>query len=133
MLLVNHNESKIRERDALVKQRMRTNDCIRIFITGNQWEKTFLLTRRSAQRHAHAERLEPAPQDCIMLVSQNLRWRHKRGLIPRFDRKQHRRDGDDRFARAHVPLEQTVHRMTRRKIASDFRDYFRLRASQLEW
>ena len=67
-----------------------------------------------------------------MLFSQNLRRRHKGGLIARFDRKKHRRNRDDRFTGSHIALEQTVHTMTRCEIASDFCNYFRLRAGQLK-
>ena len=40
-----------------------------------------LLSRGGPDRQAHAERLEPAPQNGIMLLRQNLRRRHERSLI----------------------------------------------------
>ena len=73
------------------------------------------------------ERLEPAPQDIIMLLGQNLCGCHERGLISRFNRKKHRCYGDDCFSGADIALQQTVHWVTRRKVPTNFRDYFHLR------
>ena len=39
-----------------------------------------------------------------MLLGQNLRRRHERGLISRFNRKKHRRNRDDGFSRADIAL-----------------------------
>ncbi len=46
------------------------------------------------------ERLQPAAQDRVMLLRQDLRRRHERGLKSGLDRQQHRADRDHRFARS---------------------------------
>src|SRR5205814_4169228 len=61
---------------------MRADDYIRILVASNQREKSFLLSRRGSERNANPKRIEPAPQHGIMLLSQNLCRRHKRGWKP---------------------------------------------------
>ena len=68
-----------------------------------------------------------------MLLGQNLRRRHERGLIASLHGEQHRRNGDHGFSRTHVALQQTIHRVICREIAPDFRDDFLLRPSEFEW
>ena len=96
-----------------------------------QWP-TLLLPRSSSDRKSHAERFEPAPQHVVMLLGQNLGWRHESGLKTGLHREQNCRDGDDRFPGADVTLQQTIHRVGRGEIAPNLRDDFRLRSSQLE-
>ena len=93
----------------------------------------FFLSRGRAQRNAPAQRLQPAAQHIVMLLGQNLRGRHERGLIASLYGQQHRRDGDHGFSRTDVALQQTIHRMICREIALDFRDDFLLRPSEFEW
>src|SRR5438067_9387009 len=91
MLLIDHNEPEVRKRDFVVQQRMCPHDDLgflarRIDCTLEQRQRSaFFLPGGGSQRHAYAERLEPAPQDIIMLLRQNLRRGHERGLIAALD------------------------------------------------
>ena len=67
-----------------------------------------------------------------MLLGQNLRRRHERRLIARFDREQNGGDGDDGFPGANITLQQPVHWMLRCQVLPDFLDHFFLRSGQFE-
>ena len=89
---------------------------------------------RSAVRSANldAQRFEPAAENGVMLLGQDLRRRHERSLEAGFHREQHRRDRDDGFAGANIALEQAVHRALRREIAAQLVDHAHLRIRQIE-
>ena len=80
-----------------------------------------------AQGNGYAQRLQPAAQDDVVLLSENLRRRHQRRLEARFNRQQHRGHGHDRFARANIALQQSIHRPGRPEISAQFLDHSRLR------
>ena len=111
MLLVNHYEPEVCECDFVVKQRVSSNDDLWFFAgrqgflthKKRQWS-AFLLTSGGSQRQAHAQRLEPAPQDIIMLLRQDLCRRHERSLIAALDGEQHCSDSDNGLSRAYVAL-----------------------------
>src|SRR5262249_2561909 len=70
-----------------------------------QWQWTaWFLARGCSQSDVDAQRLEPTAQQVVMLLGQDLCRRHECGLISSFNRKQHRRDGNDGFSRANVSL-----------------------------
>src|SRR6266487_5826740 len=64
--------------DRLAACAPRTSFARRFLHALKQWQwPAFLLPRGSSQRYAYAQRLEPPPQDIIMLLCQNLRRRHE--------------------------------------------------------
>ena len=67
-----------------------------------------------------------------MLLSQDLRWRHQRGLRPAFDRQQHRCNCDYSFTGANVALQQSIHWPLACQVASQFGNDAPLRLSESE-
>ena len=67
-----------------------------------------------------------------MLLGEDLRRGHERGLVTGFDGQEHGAEGDQRFTRADVAVEQAVHGARRREVGADFRDRALLRAGQWE-
>ena len=133
VLLIDDGEAEILERNTLVKQRMRPDDDIRASSSPEtERKKAFFLSRRPSGAKLDSERLEPAAEDGVMLLGQDLGGRHERGLEAGFHREQHRRDRDDGLAGTDIALQQAVHRLRRRKIAPQFVDHARLRIRQIE-
>ena len=135
VLLINHRQPEPGRGRFVVKQRVRADINLRRRPAKNLRQITadhFLFPRAGAQRQPHAERLQPTAKHQEMLLGQDLRRRHERGLIPGLHAEQHRRDGDERFARADVALEQSVHRPRRLEIGADFGDGAALRAGRRE-
>ena len=56
----------------------------------------------------------------VVLLGQNFRWRHERGLIAGPDGRQHRQHGDHRLSRSHISLDQSVHGMGTCQVLPDF-------------
>src|SRR6202030_1696863 len=86
VLLVDHRQSEVLERNPFIKQRMRPHDNVRFFfrliyspIKQRQWT-ALLLPRTGPQGDSHAERLEPATENGVMLFGENLRRCHEGGL-----------------------------------------------------
>ena len=69
---------------------------------------------------------------CKMLLRQNFCRRHQNSLPSGLNRVQHRHQGDDRLAAAHIPLQQTQHAVLSTHIAGDIRDRGFLAAGQRE-
>ena len=69
------------------------------------------------KRDADPERIEPIAQNRVMLLRQNLRRRHQRGLRPGLDGEQHRRDGHHRFPGTDIALQEAIHRRSQLQIA----------------
>jgi hypothetical protein len=88
--------------------------------------------RAGAQGDIEAERGEPAFAIEVMLLGENLRRRHERGLRARFDAEEHRGKGDECLARADVAVQQAIHRTRGGEIGADFRDGALLRAGERE-
>ena len=77
------------------------------------------LERRRQERDLDAQRFEQASEGAEVLLGQDLRRRHHRGLVARLDRGEHGERGHDRLAGTDVTLEQPVHRKGRGHILSD--------------
>src|SRR5437870_151864 len=104
MLLVDDGEAKIIERNALVEQRVRSDDNIGSFIARNEWEKIFFLTAGGPKRNLDSERIKPAAQHGVMLLGQDLSWRHEGGLEAGFHCEQHRCDCHNSLAGTDIAL-----------------------------
>ena len=112
VLLVDHSQRQVAERDALLDQGMRSHDDVRLPVP-DPFPNRFALLRRQRggkERDPDRQSRRPFQEPPVMLLRQDLRGRHHRGLhaVPPGD---HRGDpGDDRLAAAHVPLQEPVHR-----------------------
>src|SRR5438067_4615583 len=66
MLLIDHNEPKVRKRNFVVQQGMRPHNDLRFLPLGiacmlkQRQRSAFFLSGGGSQRHAYAERIEPA-------------------------------------------------------------------------
>lgn len=67
-----------------------------------------------------------------MLLGQNLRRIHQRDGPSAFDGHQRGAGGNDGFARAHIALQQSAHRMPRTEVRADFSEHFGLRVGEFE-
>ena len=62
-------------------------------------------------RHFQIQRAEPSSELAVMLLDQDLGWRHHRHLTVALHGLQGRQGGDDRFAAAHIALQQALQQM----------------------
>jgi hypothetical protein len=129
VLLVDDDESEVGEGDLVVEQRVGADEHLRFAI---ERQVGALLLRRGAQEHPYAERFEPALEGEVMLLGEDLGWRHQRGLRAGVDGQQHRRHRDEGLAAADVALQQPVHRPRRAEVGDDLLDRSLLRAGQVE-
>ena len=83
-------------------------------------------------RGAVCERLEQLLHGRVVLLGENFRRCHERGLRSRCVGDQCGRDRHDRLAAADLPLQQPVHRPAARHVRRDLLDDAALRARRLE-
>ena len=67
--------------------------------------------------HLHVHTLQKTLDGVIMLLGQNLRGSHDASLKSVVKRYEHRHEGHQRLARAHIALQQTVHLPARAHVA----------------
>ena len=132
MLLVDHREPEIGERDALLDQRM-----------GADGDVDFALRQfgeRGAARRSpvpagdepdpQADRFSERRQPVIVLAGEDFGRRHHRRLASRFDHVRHRHQRDDGLARSDVALEEPQHPLLGPEIGADVVDRLPLRFCQ---
>ena len=138
VLLINHRQPQPRNPRALIKQRMSADENVRLRIRtlGLRREQRHLarvlLSRAGAQRDADAERLQQAAEIQEVLLSENLRRRHERGLEARLHAQQHRAHRHERLAGADIAVQQAIHRTRAGEIVADLRDGPLLRTRERE-
>ena len=88
--------------------------------------------RSGQQLHPHAESVEHPQQRGMMLRREDLGRRHQAGLKTVVACQKHTHQRDERFAAAHVALQQPVHLVAGDGILPDFADYPLLRSGQRE-
>ncbi len=67
-----------------------------------------------------------------VLFGEDFRWRHERHLLTVLHREHGGEDGNDRFARAHVALQQAIHRMRPLHVVADVLERLPLSAREVE-
>ena len=111
MLLVDHHEPEAPEGDALLHQRVGAHHQARL--PRRQPGPHGRLLRGGLapeqQLGAEADRLQQALESRRMLLGEELRGCHQGGLKVVLHRQQHREQGDDGLAGAHVAHQQAVH------------------------
>ena len=75
---------------------------------------------------------EQALEGEVVLLGQDLRGGHERGLVAVLERDDHREQRDHRLAGAHVALDQPVHGMRRLHVVRDLAQHALLGAGQVE-
>ena len=134
VLLVDDAQRQVAERDALLDQGMRPHDDVRLPVPDPFSNRFALLRRQRGGEEGDTDRQSRRPfqEPPVMLLRQDLRGRHHRGLhaVPPGD---HRGDPrDDRFPAAHVALQEPVHRMRLPEVLQDLVDHPPLGAGQVE-
>ena len=113
MLLVDDREREPMELDALLEERVRADGDLRI-ARGQRLRERVAGTARvpaGEQRDADTERLEPCREVARVLLGEELRRRHHRGLAAVFGSAHGRQRSDHGLAGAHVALHQPHHRV----------------------
>ena len=121
VLLVDHHQAELPERDRLLQQRMRAeNDACR---TGRDAlaRRCLLCGAHPAEQHLRhdAEGCEQARQRGRVLFREQLGRGHERRLMSVLERHQHREQRHDRLARADITHEQPVHPLRERHVGVD--------------
>ncbi len=125
VLLVDDRDGEVAELEALLDQRVRADDDVRL-------PAHLRLDRAGDERAADAElHADPLDREEVLL-GERLGRRHQRALAARLDRAQERVERDDRLARADVALEQALHRRRAREVGVDLCDRLLLVLGQLE-
>ncbi len=102
---------------------------------GELGERLAARARRHApgeQQGLEPERGEPAHEILRVLLGEEFRRRHQRGLEAGLDRVRGRERGDDRLAGADVALHQPHHGVRHREVRAHFAEDALLRAGQRE-
>ena len=122
MLFVDHGQSQFRERDALLKQRVRTDRELRGSTRDRLYRGAFFFCFEAAREpgNVHTQRQQQRGQFSIVLLRQNFGRRHDRRLKSVVDRLCGGKCGNNRFAATNVALQQSLHRMRRGEIGGDF-------------
>ena len=102
-------------------QRVRAHHDLRRAVCETRLDLTLLRRRHrpSQQRKRHAQRREQRRECFIVLLGENFRWRHERGLHAAARREKCRSRRDGGLAAAHVALHQPVHRRAGGEVVRD--------------
>ena len=120
VLLVDDGERQIGEPDVGAQQRVRAHGHGHPAL-GQGGEQLGSRPRIATDDEAdlEAQRRCPGAQRLMVLARQELGRRHQHGLAPCLHRGQHRHEGDQRLARAHVALQEADTRARIREIGLD--------------
>ena len=133
MLLVDHGEAELRELRVALHERVRADDeqrLARLHARG----RGATLRRRCAtgdEQHGHAERRKQALEGARVLLGEQLRGRHERGLVAVLHREQHREERDDGLAAPDVALQQPVHAAIAHHVLHDLARHVHLGVREL--
>ena len=134
VLLVDHDQAEIAERDCVLEQRMRADQNVELPRFERSQDRLALLAalaageQRDAQIGCRAERADGLQ----MLAGEQLGRRHQRSLRPGLDRGGEREQRDDRLATADIALQQPEHAMRAGEVGVDLGERADLCARELE-
>ena len=124
VLLVDHRDGEVAQLDALLDQRMRPDDDAGV--------RDLALGRPREQRHGNAELGAERLDREEVLLGERLRRRHERAPEARLHGTKERVQRDHGLPRAHVSLEEPLHRRRARQIGVDLPDGLDLVRRELE-
>ena len=145
VLLVDDHEGEVAELDDVLEQGVRADDDAGL--TGDDRQHGLLAGgpahAAGEQRHLgshlataqHAglgERPEHRRDGAVVLLGQHLGRREQRRLAPGVDDGEHRPERDDRLARAHLALQQPVHRDVAGQVGRDLHAHRDLAVGEVE-
>ena len=122
MLLIDDRQPQLGETYSLLKQRMGADGQLRT-AGGNRSDRlAFVLCFQTAGQpgDGNAQWRQQLRELAKVLLGEDLRWRHQRGLITIVDGLRSGQGGHDRFAAAHIALQQPLHGMRCGKLGGDF-------------
>ncbi len=125
VLLVDDDQAEILELDIVLKERMGSDDDARLS-RGDGGQPLLALASLVATREPErfdAQGPEPTSQAALVLFGQQLGRRHQGRLTPSLQRLQGRERGDHGLARAHVALQESLHRPGLSQVPADLRDH----------
>ncbi len=134
VLLVDRREPETRERRGLLHERVRPDHQHGLVSRQPRGDRLAPL-RGEASRQQHrldAERGEQSAHRDDVLLGEQLRRHHDRGLPPVLDGEHRGEQRDDRLAAPDVALEQPLHSAVAAHVGDDLPDRPRLRARELE-
>ena len=134
MLFIHNDQSQLRERDALLNDRMGPDHDLRgpgghLFAHGFTRGGTAPATH---EHHGQPERFQKPLHRPIMLLGENFRRGHQGGLIARPAGQHHRLHRHDGFTGPDIPLHQAVHLFARRHVRQDLAIHPLLSCGQLK-
>ena len=134
MLFIDYGEPETVVIHRFLDQRVRTDDDLRLAAgDGRECGTARAAPQPTGQQlHSYRKIADQGPHRIQMLLGQNLRRRHERGLIAVLHRAQHGHQRDDRLSCANVPLQQPVHPARRGHVGTDLRQDPALRLGQFE-
>ena len=134
VLLVNNCEREIFKFHIFFNQRVGADDDIHFSFraVGKQFFAGLAFDRTGEQSQTHRQTIQHIFERDKMLLGQNFRRGHERGLELVFAREQHCGNGHHCFAAAYIALQEPVHREIRGEVGENFVDDFFLRAGELE-
>ena len=134
MLLVDHGQTKIAERDRLLEQRMRADQNIELasFERGEDRFALFAALATGEQRDAQIRCRAERADGLEMLTREQLGRRHQRPLRTRLYGACKSEQRDHCLAAADIALQQPEHAMRAREIGVDLGERAPLRAGEFE-
>ena len=122
MLLVHYDQAELLKFDAILNQRVSSDDELRVPLRDVAAHVAFtvLVERAGQQDDAVAGSFENLAGGKIMLLRQNFSRRHQRDLVAVFNGDDCGLEGHDRFARSHIALQQPPHGARRLHVGGDF-------------
>jgi hypothetical protein len=133
VLLVDHDEAEVRERRVAVQQRVGSHDDVDVAGMQSSRDPATLRRGRAVREQRDADRplreqrplarerqpLQQVAGDHRELLGEHLGRRHERALVAALHRDEERGHRDDGLPRAHLALQQAVHRHRRREVGLD--------------
>ena len=147
VLLVDHDRTEAGEVDLLLDQGMRADGdvdravgepsqnvlaCAAGHPVGEQFDPQGPVAEQVAGV-GHLQVAEECPHSGGVLLGEHLGRGHQRSLVTTLHRGEQHRHGDDRLPRAHVTLEEPMHRVRRGEIVVDLADHSALGPRQRIW
>ena len=121
VLLVDDADREPREAHVRLDQRVGADD--EAELAGLEPAERVAARRRlrgaGEERERDVGRGEEAVERVRVLLGERLGRRHERGLVARLDRAEHRVDGNDRLAGAHLAHQEALHRAARGEVLVD--------------
>ena len=137
MLLVDDDESQVRETHALLEESVGSHNDERLCRVHRAVNLAAGGWRRRARQQANVRGVHPQgrqerPQGGGVLLRQDLGRRNERTLVTGSDHLEQRAEGDDCLARSHVSLQEPLHRHLAGQVGPDLGDGLALGVRELK-